>query len=117
MRVEVETLKSTNASLLGETRELKSALASYEQQLAAAKADLINKQSAAKSDLETMESALRACREARGMAESKVAAYEDLLLNKGVTRREMMGAWNDDGEIVSTARLMVPVRGGKRRRP
>ena len=68
-------------------------------------------------NIETLQYGLKNSREACDMAESKVAAYEDLMLIKGITRREMMKAWNNDGEIVIVANLMKPVRtGGKKRR-
>ena len=68
-------------------------------------------------NIETLQYGLKNSREACDMAESKVASYEDLMLIKGITLREMMNAWNNDGEIVSVANLMKPVRtGGKKRR-
>jgi hypothetical protein len=38
------------------------------------------------------------------------------MLIKGITHREMMRAWNEDGVIVSVDNLMKPVRGAKKRR-
>ena len=58
--------------------------------------------------------------------------YEDLMRTKGITHHEMIKAWTDaggialaadwmkvwydDGVIVDSTKLMVPVRGARKRR-
>jgi uncharacterized protein YlxW (UPF0749 family) len=89
--LESEAIKSENVLLKDETQDLKKKLSTLEQELKNSK-------------------------DACDMVESKTAAYEDLMLIKGITHREMMRAWNEDGVIVSVDNLMTPVRGAKKRR-
>ena len=78
--------------------------------------ELQTKLTALEKKLEIASHAFETCRKEREMYLNKSAAYEDLLLVNNVSRRDMMNAWNEDGEIVRTVDLMAPVRGWKKRR-